>query len=84
MKIISNVATLCMAFGLTIFAGSFLFGAGTLSVIGWLVTLPLFLGASGHVALSVYNMIPESKEKAAEVPASEKNNIKPNTQTVTA
>lgn len=63
MKIISNIATLSMAFGLAVFAGSFLFGAGTLSVVGWLVTAPLFLGATGHVALSIYNMLPERKDK---------------------
>ena len=79
MKVITNIATLCMAFGLTIFAGSILFGAGSLTVIGWLVTLPLFLGASAHVCLSVYNMIPVIKEATPTL--SEKDRLKPSTQT---
>ena len=78
MKTINNVATLCMSFGLAVFAGSFLFSAGTLSVIGWLVTIPLFIGATGHTAISVYNLIPEAKEKPAK---DEKQGVKPQTAT---
>jgi len=81
MKTITNVATLCMSFGLAVFAGSFLFSAGTLSVVGWLVTIPLFIGATGHTALSVYNLIPEGKEKPAVDPKEEINKTKEQTQT---
>ena len=84
MKIISNIATLCMSFGLAILAGSFIFGAGSLTVIGWLVAVPLFLGSTGHVALSIYNMIPERKKDGVQTPADEKNNKKPGTQTANA
>ena len=77
MKIINNVATLCMAFGLTVFAGSFLFGSGSLGVLGWVITLPLFVGASAHTAISVYNLLPERKKDAK---ADEKQGIKPEAQ----
>jgi len=80
MKIINNVATLCMSFGLAILAGSFLFGAGSLTVIGWLVALPLFVGSTGHVALSIYNMIPERKDNKVSAPAGERDQHKPGTQ----
>lgn len=76
MKTINNVATLCMSFGLSIFAGAFLFSAGSLSVIGWLCMVPLFVGATGHTAISVYNLIPERKDKPA---GEEINNVKPQT-----
>lgn len=79
MKIINDVATCCTAFGLAIFAGSLLFGAGTLSVLGWAVALPLFVGSTGIVALTVHSMIPE--RSGNEVPADEKNNRKNKTQT---
>lgn len=78
MKSINNVATLCMSFGLAVFAGSFLFAAGSLTVIGWLVCVPLFIGATGHTAISVYNLIPERKKKDAK---DEKEGLKPQEQT---
>jgi hypothetical protein len=71
MKIISNVATLFMAFGLSIFGGMYLFGAAPLSVLGWLVCLPLFVGSTGHIALALYEMFPHVKDAVTSKPEGE-------------
>ena len=75
MKIINNVATLCMSFGHAVFSGALLFSAGSLTTIGWLVAVPLFIGSTAHVSLSVMNLIPEKKEGS--VKADEKSGKKP-------
>lgn len=61
MNVISNVASVCMSFGLAVLAGSFIFGGGALGITGWLISLPLFIGSCGVFAVSAYNLIPERK-----------------------
>jgi hypothetical protein len=77
-----------MSFGLSLFAGMFLFSAGSLTVLGWLVFLPLFVGSTGHFALAIYSLLPEKVEGAdavvKETPAKEKEGLKPAPETAGA
>lgn len=66
MKIINNIANLFAGVGLAVFGGSLLFGAGSLTVLGWCVALPMFLGGTGIVTLNVIAMLPEKAQKKVE------------------
>jgi hypothetical protein len=65
MKNIANIGSLCMSFGLAVFAGALLFTGGPLTVLGYIVAVPLFAGSLIHFGLSVKSMIPEKKEETA-------------------
>jgi len=79
MKILNLVGVGLTSFSLATFAGSFLFGAGSLTVLGWVVMLPMFLGGTLGLATVIIAVIPEGKSK--EVPASEAQGVKPTAQT---
>jgi len=79
-KHLTNGSTICVMGGIAIYAGALLFGAGTLTVLGWFIAVPMFAGAVGHVALGVYNYFPKGKK----VGKDEKEGIKPGLETVGA
>jgi len=64
-NIITNVSNLFVGVGLSVYAGTFLFGAGALSVLGWIIMIPLFLGALGVVGMAIYGFIGSKEEREA-------------------
>lgn len=58
--------------GLAIYAGAFLFGAGSLTVLGWVVMVPIFAGCTFSIAHDIYSLLPEREE----VDGDEKNKTK--------
>ena len=54
-KALTITSNVLLTVGLAIFAGSFLFGPGALTVLGWLVMLPMFVGCVGILALTIYD-----------------------------
>jgi hypothetical protein len=64
MRVITNLAGVLTSFALTVFGGSLLFGAGALSAVGWLVAIPLFVGAITCTGIGIYNLFPKGEKKA--------------------
>jgi hypothetical protein len=54
---LDNIAVTAIYFGLALFSGSFLFGAGSLSLMGWLVMTPLFAGATYKACTNVLEIV---------------------------
>ena len=66
MNTFNNICSFCTAVGLAVFAGSYLFSAGSLTALGWVIMLPLFAGSTGHILIGLYNLIPQSvKDKVS-------------------
>lgn len=76
MNTLNNVSKLASAVGLGVFAGSFIFGAGTLTILGWTVFAPLLAGSVGLASVSCYDLyqsfINRPKKVKSEVKVDEK------------
>ena len=74
MHILNLVGVGLTSFSLATFAGSFLFGGASLTILGWVVMAPMFIGGTLGVTAVILTLIPESKAKEAK---SEVEGLKP-------
>lgn len=83
MKTAQKVLSMTMTLGLATWSGAILFSGG-LTALGIFAFGSIFVGSAGHLVANVINLIPERKGKDKEVPASEKDGVKPQAGAVNA
>jgi len=64
---ITNVSVLFVGIGLAVFAGSFIFSAGALTVLGWAIFGPMFIGALGLIGVTCYAFVTSFKKDEKKV-----------------
>ncbi|GAB4161719.1 MAG: hypothetical protein Fur003_5040 [Candidatus Dojkabacteria bacterium] len=76
MKTVQNISSTLIALSLGIYGATMVF-SGSLTVLGYLIFVPMLVGATGSLACLITNAWPEKKA----VPANEKEGVKPQTAT---
>ena len=77
MKTVQQISSGLLLTGLAIGSAVMVFNGG-LTILGYSIFVPMFLGATGGIACLVQSVWPEKKAK---VPSSEKENLKPQAAT---